>query len=413
MKFYTLVIAVALLASVLARAPSISHQQAATDRRSLLQTETTLWGGTPTSANNNNRWNRYRGGADGIAAAKSSSTTDTKPILSNETETETETSKAAKVSKPKKHGKHNTKEDNTNSNSNNDNKYVFSVYQPGDGSDQDPDRIPRKFLSMAKGNRALAQAALETTQTWRQEHRVDTILQRPHPNFEICKIITPHSFLGRDATGHVVFFQRPAVDSHEHLTLATKNHMTNDDLLLHYVYVLEYCWNILDPPKVVVSDSNSEDGDNGVVEETRTMTSILDLTGLDLSILRHRELIGFVKQFVHMTSVHYPQRSYKTLLLNAPSWFGMLYKLISPLLRESTRAKVTILSHGQHQVDVLREVLGDDCLQYLPAELLDTGKRKTKEHTKELPVSPVEQELRDFCRARLQEAGVEMNPLIT
>jgi len=176
------------------------------------------------------------------------------------------------------------------------------------------------------------------------------------------------------------------------------------DLVMHYVYVLEYCWQILDPPKNL--------DENGSEIENNTMTSILDLTGLDLSILRHRELIGFVRQFLQMMSAHYPQRSYKTLLLNAPSWFGMLYKLISPMLRESTRAKVEILSHGEHQVQVLREILGDECLQYLPPELLETGKRRDKAHHDPLPESPMEKQLRDFCLARLEEANVKMNPLI-
>ena len=302
--------------------------------------------------------------------------------------------------------------DKTNTNKDRE-KYEFSVYQPGDGSHKDPDRIPDRFLSMHKGNREAAKASLEATIQWRQDHKVDTILERAHTNFDICKTITPHSFLGRDATGHFVFFQRPAVDSGEHLTLAKKNHMSNDDLVMHYVYVLEYCWNLLDPP---ILDENGDE------VEPRTMTSILDLTGLDLSVLRHRDLIGFVKQFVQMMSTHYPQRSHKTLLLNAPSWFGMLYKLISPMLREGTRAKVEILSHGKHQVEVLRDILGDECLQYLPPELLETDKKKhhNKKHNdsddqtghKQLPISPMEQELRDFCCARLEEAGLNMKRII-
>ena len=115
-------------------------------------------------------------------------------------------------------------------------------------------------------------------------------------------------------------------------------------------------------------------------------------------------------------STHYPQRSYKTLLLNAPSWFGMLYKLISPLLRETTKAKVHILSHGKKQIQVLKEVLGEECLKYLPPELLETDKAKHRQLVKEnqhkpLPTSPMEIELRDFCCARLKDAGLEMKTL--
>lgn len=286
-------------------------------------------------------------------------------------------------------------------------KYIFTVYQPGDGSDKDPDDLPLRFLNMQKGNRAHAKQALETTQKFRKEENVDTILQRPHPTFDICKAITPHYFIGRDVTNHVVFFQRPAM---VHLDLAKANEITNHDLVMHYVYVLEYCWNLLDPPVPTEDDGDEYDYN----ESHNTMTSIIDLTGLDFSILRHRELVGFVKDFVQMMSAHYPQRSYKTLLLNAPSWFGMLYKMLSPMLRESTKAKIEILSHGKHQTEKLRELLGDECLTYLPQELLETDKKKLEEAKEaSTPESPMEEDFRNFCLDRLADAGEEMQPLIS
>jgi CRAL/TRIO domain len=290
--------------------------------------------------------------------------------------------------------------------------FHFSLYQPGDGSDDDPDRIPKRYLSMQKGNRPAAMAALNATLNWRQRDNIDTLLQRPHANFDIYKAVSAHFFLGRDATGHVALLQRPALDSGALLRLAKTNPCLNiQEMVLHYAYVLEYLWNVLDPP-----DPNN--GDNNI----RSMTSIIDLTGLDLSIMRQRELLSFVKQFVRMTSTHYPQRSYKTLVVNAPSWFQQIYRIISPLLRESTKEKILILRRSHHQVEVLREVLGGDMLQYLPPDLLTTdhdlyqqssnnGHDNASGATHASP--PMEQELRAFVHARLQEAGVEMNSLAT
>jgi hypothetical protein len=329
-------------------------------------------------------------------------------VSGQETEAATKTEVLENIEEEKKEDFPQEKQSTTDKG---DGKYAFSLYQPGDGSEQDPDKIPLRFLKMQKGNRAHAKQALETTLKWREEHDVDTILQRPHPTFDICKSITPHCFVGYDNTNHVVFFQRPAL---VHLDLARMNHVSNQDLVMHYVYVLEYCWNLLDPPVPVEGDEMDEH-----YHHKNTMTSIIDLTGLDFSIIRHRELVGFVKQFVQMMSSHYPQRSFKTLLLNAPSWFGMLYKLISPLLRESTKAKIEILSHGEHQVEVLKDLLGEECLKYLPAELLETDKKKHKTKDKKslseeaaAPISPLEQDFRNFACDRLAEAGMEMKPLI-
>lgn len=122
--------------------------------------------------------------------------------------------------------------------------YNFSLFQKGDGSETDPDGIPGRFLRMQKGNREKAKAALQHTLEWRKENDVDTILSKPQQKFDICKRILPHYFSGRDPTGHVIFVQRPGKISVE---LGHANNVTTDDLLMHYVFILEYCWNEVEP----------------------------------------------------------------------------------------------------------------------------------------------------------------------
>ena len=247
--------------------------------------------------------------------------------------------------------------------------YNFSLFQKGDGSETDPDGIPGRFLRMQKNNRPKAKAALEHTLAWRKQHDVDTILSRPHPKYDICKRVLPHYFAGRDPTGHVIFVQRPGKIQVE---VGHVNNVTTDDLLMHYVYILEYCWNEIEP------------------RPDQTMTSVIDLGGLHLPSMR--KMFHFVKEFVHMMSQNYPQRSYKTLLINAPRWFGATYRLIAPILRESTRSKIQILSGGKRQREALEEYLG----HFAPKELLDGDDTSegADEHTG--PNSPMEQMLRAF-----------------
>ena len=264
------------------------------------------------------------------------------------------------------------------------NQWLFPGVMDGDGSETDADGLPRRFLQMQKGNREKALAALQHTLQWREEHEVDTILQRPHTKFDICKAVLPHYFAGRDPSDHVVFVQRPGLTD---LQQAAKNDLSHQELLNHYVYTLEYCWNIIEP---------SPDA---------TMTSVIDLTGISFSTLKDSELMSFCKQFVGMMSSHYPSRSYKTLLINTPKWFGMLYKLISPMLRESTKAKIQICSKGAKQDDVLRQ-----CLGHVPSELLSTA--STRESSSDIEWLEMEENFRSFCVARTEEAGQEMQPVI-
>ena len=227
---------------------------------------------------------------------------------------------------------------------------TFAATKPHDGSLDDPDGIPARFLLMKKNDRAEAKAAFESTLSWRREYGVDAVLSRPHPRYDVCKAVLPHYFSGRDPRGNVVLVQRPATLDFE---LMRKNNSTIDDLILHYIYVIEYCWNVLEPGP-----------------PDREMTNVLDMTGMTFGIVRNQEYIGFGKRFVHMMSENYPGRSYKTLVINAPKWFHALYKIFKPVLRESTRQKIVILKAGEQQDAALRFYLGDS----LPRDLISDGR---------------------------------------
>lgn len=237
-------------------------------------------------------------------------------------------------------------------------QFVFSLYQKGDGSESDPDGIPTRYLRMQENDRELAAKALESTLRWREEHDIDHILSKPHTKFDICKEVFPHFFIGRGPSGHVVFVQRPALLD---LERARANNLTEQELLMHYVYVNEYLWQVL--------EESSPLG---------TMISVLDLSGLDFSILKKTEMIGFVKEFVSTMDAHFPQRAHKTLILNAPKWFNVFYKMLSPLLRQSTKAKIEIHSRGKKQDEALTQWLGQEAADLMPSAFWSRKHNKQK-----------------------------------
>lgn len=237
--------------------------------------------------------------------------------------------------------------------------FAFSLYQENDGSKEDPDGIPTRYLKMQLDRREHAKKALHNTLEWREANDIDTILARPWPKFDLCKRVFPHHFCGRDDTNHVVLLMRPGLID---LDLGFANGLTGDDLLEQYIYETEYLWHILEP------------------SANATMTSIIDLTGLNLSILTKREILSVVQKFCSTMDAHYPQRSHKTLLINSPKWFGAIYKLISPLLRESTKQKISILSKGKEQDQAIKDLLRECPLNSV----------------EDMPPTQMEQDLRDF-----------------
>ena len=268
--------------------------------------------------------------------------------------------------------------------------WTFAATSPNDGSADDPDGIPARWLDMKKGDRQGAKEAFETHLAWREEVGVDTMLERSHPKFDVCKQMAPHYFAGRDPHNNVIFVQRPA---HVDFELMRMNNATIDDLLLHYVYVIQYCWNIMESAPGAI------------------MTNVVDMRGSSFRQMSNSEYIEFGKRFVTMMSANYPGRSYKTLIINAPTWINVLYKIFKPMLRESTRQKIIILKTGEEQDTALKFYLGDS----LPADLLTGGRNSKKDGKKDMgtlyyvpveekeqcapgPNSEVEFEMREFVR---------------
>jgi len=105
---------------------------------------------------------------------------------------------------------------------------------------------------------------------------------------------------------------------------------------------------------------------------------------------------------VKTMSDNYPQRSFRTLIINAPSWFETLYKLVKPLLRESTKRKISIAKKGPKQDAALIEILG---IESVPKELLhDLNCIGDRVVDSEPGVnSLIEKELRLFCTDRINK----------
>lgn len=160
------------------------------------------------------------------------------------------------------------------------------------------------------------------------------------------------------------FLQNCISTSHPFLNSLLQH--TNTNPPDHYVYVNEYLWQIVE-------------GDSPLA----TMTSIIDLQGLKISVMRQSDVTSFIKIFVTTMDKHYPQRAHKTLVINVPRWFNVLYKLVSPLLRESTKSRIEIYGSGKRQDKALYACLGQQAESILPASFFGKNKKKASQYTAE------------------------------
>lgn len=280
----------------------------------------------------------------------------------------------------------------SSSSSSSSSPYVFGAAKHGDGSETDPDGLPRRFLIMQKGDRAAAIKAFAATKRWREENKVDTILGRPHPKYNQCKRIVPSFFCDQDLHGNPVFVQHLGKMDLEY---ADQCGCTEDDVLNHYVYIFEYCWNIFEPK---------------VSPKEGVMTSVLNLDGVGWKTYNNKKHKVFFKRMVSLMSSHYPTRSYKTFVINVPTWFQIGFSILKPLLRRSTREKISIYSKGAAQDRALIKLLGNA----LPPELLCTEAEKSSyvennaNNTKTGKHSQIEEDIMSFCLSRLKTEGLIM-----
>merc|ERR1711862_406729 len=183
--------------------------------------------------------------------------------------------------------------------------------------------------------------------------------------------------------------------------------MGNHDILYHYVYIMEYCWNLLPI-------------------STNRMTNILDLQGLSFGfniLFKEKQMIKLIKNIVTLMSEHYPSRSYKTFIIHAPSWFQLMYRLIKPLLRDSTKSKIEIFSSSntKHAIAVLKNTLGHDdiTLYYDLLDHQDKNEQLLFNHHDNNDFfnsigmqSYLEKQLRSFCLLHIEKAGLQMEKVL-
>lgn len=89
--------------------------------------------------------------------------------------------------------------------------------------------------------------------------------------------------------------------------------------------------------------------------ETQKMCIILDARGIGMKDIGG-EAFEFIRRCTSTMQKHYPQKSFKIFFVNVPSWFGMAWKGIKPLLSEATRAKTNIVSESDTPATLLEVI---------------------------------------------------------
>jgi hypothetical protein len=203
--------------------------------------------------------------------------------------------------------------------------------------------MPPRFVAAEMGDVAKGKVRWIETKKWRVENRINDILIRPYPLFPRVRQLCGHVFHGHSKTGDFIYIERPGRINMKALRALG---VQDDELQRHYLHNVEYQWAVLD---------NRLEG---------KCFSILDLEGIGMRDIVGGSAMGFVKGVSKLLQAHYPVRSTKIILVNVPSWFNMIWKVVKPLLHERT-VKKTVICNGAEIGRQLLELVDAD---QLPAQ---------------------------------------------
>jgi CRAL/TRIO domain len=236
---------------------------------------------------------------------------------------------------------------------------------------ESPTNLPRNFVDFRQGNHQAALVQWQTSQQWRRDRNVYKIHSRPDPCFRAIKEAYPHICHGKSKQGWAVMYEFPG---RMDLKRMFHSDISNDDILHHDVFVLEYVANVLHP-KIMMATSSSQQGGT---DNSWGMIGILDLKGATLGDFFSRDVIHYLTMIAKVSDDHYPLHVKKLFMINAPFWMSRFFNVIKPILPKTL--VIEVLS-GKDYDKVLREYIDD---AELAQEFGGSSPYKLGEHPYEL-----------------------------
>ncbi|KAG1690212.1 hypothetical protein DVH05_028286 [Phytophthora capsici] len=212
--------------------------------------------------------------------------------------------------------------------------------------------IPPAFLVAENGNVVKALERYQATLEWRKQMRVDTILTVPQTHYNTIKTHYTQFLHKHDKLGHPLYFEKIGSINVRKLK---KCGVSQETLFNHYLFAMEFTLKYA-AHRICSCDAC-------FASQTQKLCIVMDARGMGVRDVGG-ESFEFIRRCMGVMQRHYPQRSFRIFIVNVPSWFGIAWKGLKPLMNEATRAKTSILTEGE-TAGALLEVID---AQNLPEE---------------------------------------------
>ncbi|GMF31769.1 unnamed protein product [Phytophthora fragariaefolia] len=207
--------------------------------------------------------------------------------------------------------------------------------------------VNTRFLAGCEGDVEEAKERYAATMKWRKEYDVDSILLRPSHVFTDMKECFTHFLHKKDRQGHLISYeflggQRKALHDF------TARGVTEEEAIMHHVRMMEFMWSVVDPREF--PDGN--------------MLKIYDIKGISMADMSS-DVVNYTKKWGEVIATYNPERVYQVFIINPPTWFNLIWKLVSPLVNPKTRERIHVL---RGQKDISKALLEFVAPENLPKE---------------------------------------------
>ena len=176
---------------------------------------------------------------------------------------------------------------------------------------------------------------------WYAEHDVGTLLDRPKPAFETIKAHYPHAFHACTKQGFAVQLEKPGRFPALLAELRARGFQNPTRAVVEHVsFVLSHAFDRIDTRAFPFG----------------RILRIVDMSRLDVTDTGYEAYV-FLKAMAHVSSVAFPERVHKVVIVNPPAAFNVLWALFSPMVSARTMARVRICKDTSSAREALLEDL--------------------------------------------------------
>ncbi|GAB4815807.1 hypothetical protein N2152v2_002853 [Parachlorella kessleri] len=191
----------------------------------------------------------------------------------------------------------------------------------------------RRFLRARKHSLSKAKGMFLDQLEWRKANDVDSVLhgfkfEERDRFFEYY----PEGFYGTDRLGRPVYVQQPGKVNTDELWKFT----TMERCVRYHIQQQERYLNVVLPSASLAS---------GKIQEQSIV--LLDMDGVGVSTLTG-EVRKILALIMEIDQDNYPELMYKTLIINAPTTFRVLWAMVRHLMDARTQAKIEVLPADYH-----------------------------------------------------------------